>query len=285
MILKNSLTLFSFIILIDFTLGSICPRDRSDCKLPPLKPRDPRCPQLYEVWSNCHNCPLTCRNPTKRYCTSRCKAGCDCLPGYVRKNKTGPCVARRDCVKRPKKCGRHQHWAECPKCQKTCYNLKRDKERCSELCQPRCVCDRGFVRLYADTTGPCVRPNQCRSHRHRRCPKHSHWSRCKAGCDRTCYEPYGDRLCFLICQKGCVCDKNYVRENKDGTGKCIRLHRCPYCPRNERWSTCKARCQPTCHHRHRKCKSKCKSGCICKEGYIRAFKQGPCILRKFCRYY
>ena len=51
-----------------------------------------------EFFDTCHSaCPLTCDHPYPRMCRAVCRAGCDCVKGYVRDTTTKKCIPRSYC--------------------------------------------------------------------------------------------------------------------------------------------------------------------------------------------
>lgn len=54
-----------------------------------------------EFFDTCHSaCPLTCDHPYPRMCRAVCRAGCDCVKGYVRDTTTKKCIPRSYCPRR-----------------------------------------------------------------------------------------------------------------------------------------------------------------------------------------
>ncbi|UXI23220.1 hypothetical protein NH340_JMT09163 [Sarcoptes scabiei] len=243
----------------------------------------------HQHWDECDavaDCQATCQFPNVRLpCPYLCLAGCVCDEGYVRefKNGTGECISLKHCEERPR-CPEHQYFSKHRKnCERTCYDLDGASNRYRH-CRSGCVCRRGFVRQNQDQSGPCIRPSQCFRHPRHICPPHQYYTACDAGCDRTCRDPYGERPCTYDYRPGCTCYDGYYRLFSDGSGPCVRWNKCKQeCKRpHEKFSKCKAACQPTCRRKHFRCRL-CRSGCVCRAGFVRKFHKGPCILEKNCK--
>ncbi|KAF7489611.1 hypothetical protein SSS_10529 [Sarcoptes scabiei] len=171
--------------------------------------------------------------------------------------------------------GEHQFYSKL--CDATCRHPHKKRHH---KCKKGCKCKKGYVRKYHNGKGPCIKPKKCKHHH--KCGKHQHWSSA-AGCDPTCWQPYGNRDCPFVLRPGCVCNEGYVRTHKNGKGKCVRLKHCKHCPQHERKVLCRGHCQPTCKKPHPKCSLKCKKGCRCKLGFVRQRHNGPCIKWKYCK--
>ncbi|KAI7698071.1 Zonadhesin [Sarcoptes scabiei] len=248
----------------------------------------------YEQYSHCTTrCQTSCFSKnwlTRCQFLRRCRPGCVCQAGYVRKylGGRGPCIPKYKCPKK-KHCGKHQHWSKCKgHCQLTCRHPKSVK--CPAICRPGCICNKGYVRKNDDGTGPCIKKKKCKKLKKKCRGKHQHWSKCKGHCQLTCRHPKSVK-CPAICRPGCICNKGYVRKNDDGTGPCIKKKKCKKLKKkcrgkHQRWSRCKGHCQLTCKHpKLVKCPAICKAGCICKKGYVRTNDDGtgPCIKKKKCK--
>ena len=72
------------------TLQRVAPKLQSTC--PPG-----------EVYSSCHSmCPKTCKNRFRlEMCQQACRAGCDCVRGYVRDTRTNKCIPSSYCPRLP----------------------------------------------------------------------------------------------------------------------------------------------------------------------------------------
>ncbi|KPM04393.1 cysteine rich trypsin inhibitor-like protein 6 [Sarcoptes scabiei] len=120
----------------------------------------------YEQYSHCTTrCQTSCFSKnwlTRCQFLRRCRPGCVCQAGYVRKylGGRGPCIPKYKCPKK-KHCGKHQHWSKCKgHCQLTCRHPKSVK--CPAICRPGCICNKGYVRKNDDGTGPCIKKKKCK---------------------------------------------------------------------------------------------------------------------------
>ncbi|KAI7698065.1 hypothetical protein SSS_01294, partial [Sarcoptes scabiei] len=248
----------------------------------------------YEQYSHCTTrCQTSCFSKnwlTRCQFLRRCRPGCVCQAGYVRKylGGRGPCIPKYKCPKK-KHCGKHQHWSKCKgHCQLTCRHPKSVK--CPAICRPGCICNKGYVRKNDDGTGPCIKKKKCKKLKKKCRGKHQRWSRCKGHCQLTCKHPKLVK-CPAICKAGCICKKGYVRTNDDGTGPCIKKKKCkkiePKClGKHQHFEACGSSCPPTCEFPKGKpvCTTECRIGCVCDRGYVRknADGTGPCVKPSKC---
>ncbi|UXI23224.1 L-galactose dehydrogenase-like [Sarcoptes scabiei] len=158
------------------------------------------------------------RHPHRKRCR-RCRPGCRCSKGYVRKyaDGNGPCIKLEHCKHHKGSCHEeNQKYSLFSGCDPTCLEPYGTR-RCTSKIRPGCACRRGYVRRERDGTGRCVHRRQCGQ-----CPKHEKHSICENPCQPTCDEPYP--LCTMICKEGCLCKEGYVRV-KSG-GPCIKRQHC-----------------------------------------------------------
>ncbi|KPM02580.1 cysteine rich trypsin inhibitor-like protein 1 [Sarcoptes scabiei] len=177
-----------------------------------------RCPK-HQHWSRNVGCEKTCFDLNgSRACSLLLRAGCKCNRGFVRKFRdgTGPCIPPSQCHHH--RCPKHEHWTRDKGCEKTCGDLKGNRD-CPLILTAGCTCNRYYVRRYSDGTGPCIPPSQCP-----RCPgRHERWDKCRGRCQPTCGHRYP--MCDLMCSPGCVCKDGFVRRGNNGP--CIRKRDCP----------------------------------------------------------
>uniref|UniRef100_L7LRA8 Putative bitil peptide n=1 Tax=Rhipicephalus pulchellus TaxID=72859 RepID=L7LRA8_RHIPC len=97
----------------------------------------------HERFNKCTNdCEAVCGKQVIQQCDKPCVPGCECMKGYIRKYKKGPCVPIQSC---PPKCPAYMtfemHRERCPR---TCNVAREDS--CSETNEgPGCACRKGFV--------------------------------------------------------------------------------------------------------------------------------------------
>ncbi|XP_037524459.1 uncharacterized protein LOC119401630 isoform X1 [Rhipicephalus sanguineus] len=97
----------------------------------------------HERFNRCTNdCEAVCGKQVIQQCDKPCVPGCECMKGYIRKHKNGPCVPIQTC---PPKCPAYMtfemHRERCPRI----CNVARE-DSCSETNEgPGCACRKGFV--------------------------------------------------------------------------------------------------------------------------------------------
>ncbi|KAJ8732567.1 hypothetical protein PYW07_015166 [Mythimna separata] len=264
-------------------------------------------------------CPLTCAdNEVLDNCPSSCESdycarteadtfakpcffqevcpppACKC--GFNRRRAAnGTCILTRDCppfdcTSRP-----NEEYMACPPLCPTddCSQASPSGECPPQFgrigiilpCNQKCRCRKGYWRL----NGTCVPYGQCPGV----CPDHERYSTCKQAECRAlnCTQKDKPIACVRMdpkyCKEGCVCQEGYLR-NKDGI--CVLEEKCePTCPTNEEFVPCmQGVCRAkVCSERGQDVPcpdipaEKCDSGCICKEGFLRA-EDGSCVPEDQC---
>ncbi|XP_037580564.2 uncharacterized protein LOC119463813 [Dermacentor silvarum] len=97
----------------------------------------------HERFSSCTNdCESVCGKPVIQQCDKPCVPGCECMKGYIRKYKKGPCVPIQAC---PPKCPAYMTFEmNRERCPRVCNVAREDS--CSETNEgPGCACKKGFV--------------------------------------------------------------------------------------------------------------------------------------------
>merc|ERR1719284_1032024 len=229
-------------------------------------------------WNDCASaCEDTCDNPSgsKDPCIEVCMPQCVCDEGLVR-DTDGSCKPLKTC--KLKECPKGQHWDECGSpCEDTCENPAGSTDVCPEICESKCVCNKGLVR---DTDGSCKPLKTCKI---KECPANEHFDQCGSDCEETC-DPNENQICNMACVARCMCNKGFVRGEK---GDCIPKDTCPIptCPNNQIWTDCKD-CWSDCDGTI--CADlmpgqKCPGGCTCPEGLVLDKKSETCVKKKSCQ--
>nr|XP_050046699.1 uncharacterized protein LOC126543635 [Dermacentor andersoni] len=97
----------------------------------------------HERFNSCVNdCESVCGKRVIQQCDKPCVPGCECMKGYIRKYKKGPCVPIQTC---PPKCPAYMTFEmERERCPRVCNVAREDS--CSETNEgPGCSCKKGFV--------------------------------------------------------------------------------------------------------------------------------------------
>ncbi|XP_077493199.1 uncharacterized protein LOC144104201 [Amblyomma americanum] len=97
----------------------------------------------HEKFNAClSDCEMVCGKRVIQQCDKPCKPGCECMRGYIRKYKKGPCVPIKSC---PPKCPSYMKFVlERERCPRVCNEAREDT--CSPANEgPGCVCKKGFV--------------------------------------------------------------------------------------------------------------------------------------------
>ncbi|XP_037874649.1 zonadhesin isoform X5 [Bombyx mori] len=219
----------------------------------------------------------------------KCEYGCACKIGYLR-DENGTCIPQDKCPTVP--CPVNEYFTNCAKgmCrQENCTELGKLSEcktQSTELCEPGCVCEGGFLR---SKNGTCVSIDEC----HRElCPVNEVYSSCRQpNCNSDkCEYKYRSQSCPSDepCEVGCVCKRGFRRADN---GTCVDERDCEsqLCSVNEQYLSC---IQAVC--RVEKCSDlggslsckgvserECVGGCVCKDNYFRA-KNDTCIKLSDC---
>ena len=176
----------------------------------------------------------------------------------------------------------------------SCRNPTCDGQRCGLAmqacldvpCATKCYCADGFARV----NGTCVPREQCNKpviivDPIVECIPNAQYSKCGSSCaEPTCDDPTKTNIaCPYLCEEGCFCQKGYL---KNYAGLCVLPENCPpKCPANEFFSCGSAGCEENCDNLGEKCtivNITCDKKCFCKDGYVRQFRNGPCIIRDQC---
>ncbi|CAG4942782.1 unnamed protein product [Parnassius apollo] len=217
-----------------------------------------------EEYTTCGSaCPLTCSQYEPRTCILVCIEGCFCKPGYYRNEITGKCVTLDQCpvAEDYQVCGENEEYTTCGSaCPPTC--ALPEPGVCTLDCRVGCFCKSGYYR--DEITGKCVTLDQCSVV----CGENEEYNSCGSACPRMCNKP-APEACIQVCRAGCFCKPGYCRD--ESTGKCIEQSKCAdnRCPKNEVYSTCNARCQPSCNNTNPVCPEICVPGCVCAPGLVR----------------
>ncbi|CAH0674072.1 unnamed protein product [Spodoptera exigua] len=176
-------------------------------------------------------CPATCSSPNAFPCKRMClEVGCECKPGYLKLNETGPCVLPDECPG-GNPCGESGRFVDC---KVDCPNSycpiddSRDTTFCdpsADSCLPGCICNLNHKkRSYEDPTCivssdcppvNCTRPNEVWDP----CP-----SACLAeNCEDADKQPTVCNTLVLNCEPRCVCKKKHFRNS---SGICVPVHKC-----------------------------------------------------------
>ncbi|CAO1396965.1 unnamed protein product [Diamesa tonsa] len=250
--------------------------DAGKCVLPKTCPI-PKCKDPNSYANECGSaCEATCKNPNpKGPCPDVCVKGCFCNPGYL-KNDQGVCVPVEKC---PKACPKYEIFS-CGSgaCEKNCKNLK---EKCTIVnikCDDKCFCIDGYVRAFGPN-GPCIPVNTCPivDPPPTECADpNAEYTTCGSKCNQPKCSSVGLLFkCLAVCEVGCFCKKGFFL---DSQGKCVA--KCTECPENESFSCGSAACEKDCSNINEKCNIvniKCDDKCFCNKGFVRAYRNGPCI--------
>ncbi|PIO29024.1 hypothetical protein AB205_0098910 [Aquarana catesbeiana] len=107
-----------------------------------------------KIFYQCKPCPKSCGNQPIP-CLKSCQPECYCKPGYVLATPTAnTCIPESQC----NSCGPNAQWSDCEShCQETCENYLQAGRACPQMCQPGCICNKGYVQY----NGQCIRPILC----------------------------------------------------------------------------------------------------------------------------
>ncbi|XP_069804700.1 inducible metalloproteinase inhibitor protein-like [Dendropsophus ebraccatus] len=113
-----------------------------------------------KMFYQCKPCPRTCGNQ-EIPCLKICQPECYCKPGYVLASPTSNiCIPESQCTS----CGANAKFTDCNShCQDTCENYMQVGRACPMMCQPGCVCDKGYVMYNNQCIKPILCPNRSRS--------------------------------------------------------------------------------------------------------------------------
>lgn len=287
-----------------FLLGSV----RANVKL-----CKDNCPKG-EVYARCGTglCEATCWTPANTSCA--CVPGCVCGPGLVRDPITFKCIPIKQCpLRKPGQCPYNEQWTDCDGdkgCQKTCDTLNA-QPKCG--CTPGCACKKGNVR--SPISGYCIPISACENcpvgyakdpstnkcnFCCQDCPENEEYSDCGTACERECHVK-DPPVCTLKCVQGCFCKPGYIRQK----GICIPESLCkrkknlrvffreikstneflPACPKNESFSCGNPSCEKDCSNYKDICtivNVRCEDKCYCNKGFVRLYKNGPCVPIQAC---
>ncbi|XP_075462300.1 zonadhesin-like [Ascaphus truei] len=235
------------------------------------------------------SCQLTCDNyqspPVD--CTLDCNPRCVCDTEYVLLSEGSSfCVAKDQCPVKIE-CPPLMHLAPCDgSCQLTCDNYKSPPQSCSTDCNPRCVCDEGYI-LLSEGSSDCVTKDQCPIIEE--CPPRMHLAPCNGSCQLTCDNYQSPPVdCTLDCNPRCVCDTEYVLLS-EGSSFCVAKDQCPVkieCPPLMHLAPCDGSCQLTCDNYKsppQSCSTDCNPRCVCDEGYILLSEgSSDCVTKDQC---
>uniref|UniRef100_A0A0N5BQ16 TIL domain-containing protein n=1 Tax=Strongyloides papillosus TaxID=174720 RepID=A0A0N5BQ16_STREA len=220
-----------------------------------------KCPKN-EIWASCRSaCEPNCLDNIKepKPCPRICKpAGCQCKKDFVRDDSTNTCVKRKQCTKTSTlfpettpSCPKNEHFDECgTACPITCNNYYNQPKVCTMQCVIGCVCNEGYIR--DKQTNQCVLPIHCSRNTTYECPENEHFDECSTDCPITCSNHKNPpKVCNKMCRVGCVCDRDYVRD--EASDKCVKRSECPtrttvepettpVCPANMVYTNCKSAC-------------------------------------------
>lgn len=222
---------------------------------------------------------------------------CECAEGYVReKSMSKKCIPIDECKAVPE-CPKNEIFDQCSAhCQPTCLDhLNEDPMMCTLGCMdPGCICQKGFLRH----KGQCISIKECEAMRSQfQCPFNSHYEECGSPCQDSCDDLSASKQsCIERCDSGCVCDKGYVKKDKD-SDVCVPIKNCrgkdDDCDgEHEYWDSCgPLSCGETCENIGLPVEMKpmcdwipglCPSGCFCEKGYIRS-EDGTCKELEKCK--
>ncbi|XP_040277628.1 alpha-tectorin-like [Bufo bufo] len=106
-------------------------------------------------------------------------------------------------------------------CERNCSNIaKPPVQFCFDIGIYTCKCDKGLV-AQTGTSGEsvqCVNEEDCKVP----CGPNQHYEFCASGCQPTCKQPFGPRVCDKKCYRKCVCNKGYVLSGDT----CVTLEEC-----------------------------------------------------------
>ncbi|KAG9465135.1 hypothetical protein GDO78_018851 [Eleutherodactylus coqui] len=110
-------------------------------------------------------------------------------------------------------------------CDRTCGNADVDKfpPDCDKTSKPGCKCDYGLF-AQTGTSGEsveCVKPEECKVE----CGPNKYYDSQATSCQATCEHPDLPKVCRGIPRPGCVCEKEYIRSEKDNYA-CIEKCKC-----------------------------------------------------------
>uniref|UniRef100_A0A0N4Z5T1 TIL domain-containing protein n=1 Tax=Parastrongyloides trichosuri TaxID=131310 RepID=A0A0N4Z5T1_PARTI len=230
------------------------------------------------------DCEPVCGEDDNKPCILSCgPPKCQCKSGYKRDPRTRKCVRFNECTPtvtiRPVSCRRNEVFVQCAtRCEATCSN---PRPTCVEICDPpKCQCAPGYVR--SPMSAECVTPKEC--YPRPECGQNAIYVQCSTTCDATCEGP--KPVCSRRCgPPKCQCLEGFVKDSN--TGECVSLSLCrnqfpQHCRRNEEFTRCSKRCQPTCEDPNPICDRMCgPPKCQCKEGYVKD-KKGDCIRKDKC---
>uniref|UniRef100_A0A182VXC1 TIL domain-containing protein n=1 Tax=Anopheles minimus TaxID=112268 RepID=A0A182VXC1_9DIPT len=174
-----------------------------------------------------------------------------------------PCFAW---VKPIPKCPANERYTCCKPCIEPVCRRLFIRVKCPP-CNPGCVCLNGYIRSIPN--GSCIRTTACR--------------RINILLPDLPIAFMKLHIAFLLLVAAVVL--NEVQAQVLPVEPCLAwMKPQPKCPINERYTCCKTCFEQTCNTRNIavKCAPPCYGGCICRNGYIRAIKNGKCVPIRAC---